>query len=283
VSDLEAESEHTVQVLVKQLNDKKLLIKKLKNTLLYKPSEDRGMERYWSQGPQLMLDYCWPVLHLHGVPENPINLKEFYFLPTEKSLSQLLQIRIPRLSANINMKASVKRKSLKDHSFNCDAKRARYTQGAPMLSYNWPVAVYNESVDLKRKFYEEVQPFTKRVKVDCPLDEFPTFYSYRCVNPTAKTTCLSSPGLCSRFNSTCHKVNSMRYLDKSFERNLFNTLNLGDPDNDLVWNSCENNDLTDYFNFSEEVDKPFPKGPCLGKIKCALTPGLCEAVVCKHC
>ena len=87
VSDLEAESAQTVQVLVKQLNAKKLLIKKLKNTLLYRPSQDSGRERYWSQGPQLMLDYCWPVVHLHGVPENPINLKEFFFFQMKVFLS----------------------------------------------------------------------------------------------------------------------------------------------------------------------------------------------------
>ena len=194
-----------------------------------------------------MLDYCWPVVHLHGVPENPLFLKETLFIPTE-SVSQLLQIRIPHPSANIDMKASFKRKSFEDLAINCEMKRARFAQGTPMLSYNWPVAVYHNNVDRKRKSNEEVKPHIKRLKIDFPVDEFPTFYSYRSVRPTAKTTCLSSPGLCSQFNSTCHKANSSR-LDKSFGRNFFHSLKLEDPDNDLVSNSCENNDLTEFFNF----------------------------------
>ena len=146
---LETMENEAVQHLKKQtelqdkIKEKKDLLKKVKQALLYRPSEHQGVEKSsHSSRAKLQLSYNWPMLHVSG---HPLDAEETstIFVGSEV-LNEMLQIRSGTMCWTLEPAAvrGCKRKFEEDTDFF--SKRQKREVPVLMIGYSWPLVLHEK-------------------------------------------------------------------------------------------------------------------------------------------
>jgi len=143
------------QGLVSKIEEKRNLVKKLKNIHLYKPSENVGNEKNSaSTSAPLMISYSWPLLHVSGSASDPDTPKvPLYFI--NEHLAVLLQLRFPTIMHTIpvvNEKTRTLKRKFEDYEFR-ESKKQKVVPKLLMLTYSWPLVPVDISQEGKAVFH----------------------------------------------------------------------------------------------------------------------------------
>merc|ERR1719342_1502284 len=125
-----------------KIHQKKLLLKKVKQTLLYKPSSGKGEEKSNVAAKKLPIGYCWP-LDLYSGPQfetsQVFELTENLLILMEEFPCTYLWKSLGTFWLETNQ--SNKRKL---HDFEpVVSKRLKMSEPVLMIEYCWPLVLYN--------------------------------------------------------------------------------------------------------------------------------------------
>merc|ERR1712142_847169 len=149
-SKIRRTSHEVEQGLVKKIQERNSLVKKIKNIHLYKPSVNIGKEKsiVRSPSPPLMIKYSWPLIHVSGTAIDPSTPKiPLYF--ANENLAVLLQTRLPpvlHILPVLEEKARTLKRKFEDDVYGCiKSKKRRVAPKMLMLTYSWPLVACEPS------------------------------------------------------------------------------------------------------------------------------------------
>merc|ERR1719450_1346296 len=129
--------------LQEKIQEKKDLLKKVKQALMYQPSEHQGVEKSSQNSrARLHLSYNWPLLHVSGKPLEDEETSAIFF--GTEVLDEMMKIRTCSLSWTLEPEAvrGCKRKFDQDDFF-C-SKRPKMHVPALMIGYDWPLVLHQK-------------------------------------------------------------------------------------------------------------------------------------------
>jgi len=157
------------QGLVRKIEEKRNLVKKLKDIHLYKPAENIGNEK--NSDPvtaPLMISYSWPLVHISGSAADPdIPKVPIYFI--NENLSVLLQLRFPTIMQILPVfkeKSKTLKRKFQDYEFR-ESKKLKIAPKLLMLTYSWPLVPIDPALEGKPVFhlnYNGLSLFNLRLK-----------------------------------------------------------------------------------------------------------------------
>merc|ERR1712142_968930 len=149
-SKIRRTSHEVEQGLVKKIQERNSLVKRIKNIHLYKPSVNIGKEKsiVRSPSPPLMIKYSWPLVHVSGTAIDPNTPKiPLYF--ANENLAVLLQTRLPpvlHILPVLEEKARTLKRKFEDDVYGCiKSKKRRVAPKMLMLTYSWPLVACEPS------------------------------------------------------------------------------------------------------------------------------------------
>jgi len=131
-----------------KVQQKKLLLQKVKKTLLYKPSSGRGEEKGNVPTEKLQLGYCWP-LELYSGPqiEEPASYElsqDLVFLLKERP-----SFSLENCLGTFTLASSKTNKRKLNNIEHVLTKRLRLSEPVLMIDFCWPIVLYKGKKSMK--------------------------------------------------------------------------------------------------------------------------------------